>query len=243
MARHTALGLVDFCIALDVCARRDTAAVFLGLATVSGGGASTATIVAIAAAFTAPVVTGLFLLRNTGRTLRAERERLDATLAAEDKRLAERLAFERAQTDRGELREILDAIAGELSTLNQLSREVWEYAHARYSALQAGSLNEYDAAHREANEALDDSLHAAAEVASDHIERLHLRLGHEAQDLLQGADRAHHHARHMPFRASQAINVEGMQFINGEVRLISEFRHSYMAQALKLARARLDAGT
>jgi DNA-binding PadR family transcriptional regulator len=65
------------------------------------------------------VIGPIVLWKNTGRTISAERAGLAATLEAENERLRERLSFERGETDRAELRRILDELAEYLFALDQ----------------------------------------------------------------------------------------------------------------------------
>jgi len=75
---------------------------------------NTATIGALGVALLIGLVGPIILWANTGKTLEAERKRLDATLEAEDKRHRDQLSFDRGQTDRAEMRRILDALAEHL---------------------------------------------------------------------------------------------------------------------------------
>jgi hypothetical protein len=224
---------------------------------------STVEIIAIAAAVVAgilaPTVAGIFLWKNTGRTIRAEetrqtnaleaeRGRLAATLTAEDHRLTltleaenhrlrERFSFERGETDRRELRGILDTLAEHLFALDAaVSTTNGVAANLVQSDREDEVVSDYYCKRL-------DELHAeitkASKVAGDQIARLELRLGPDGQPLVHRATLLRMEAIGVGHYVGNDISDETVEKIAAGRTKISDLRRRFTADTLQFTEARL----
>lgn len=185
------------------------------------------------------------LWKNTNRTIRAEEERqakalsaargrLAATLAAESRRLQERLSFERGETDRAELRQILDNVAKQLLALDEAVGSV--------NAVVAGIVDEdpEDPVARSYREERLNELSArirdASNAAGDEIERVRLRLGPDGDRLVQRAILLRMRSVGVRDHGSGQITHEKVEKIAAERTAIIQLRRKFTGDALKSPR-------
>ena len=198
-------------------------------------------VVGVAAGAIAALVTGFFQGRNTDRTIAAEQARLRATLAAERERLETRVSFERGETDRAELRGILDQLAAHLSALWILSsrldrmvasiveRGVDDEGKDEFEALQPRLISE-----------VADNLSTARTAAMNNIDQLRLRLGDESKGVLRAATVIWFAAGWV---REKAINSEPSPAILAQIKehrdLMEAKRETFNARAFEFTQARL----
>jgi gas vesicle protein len=215
--------------------------VIVAAASSSGSATLVGIVVGVAAGAIAALITGFFQGRNTDRTIAAEQARLDATLAAERERLETRLSFERGETDRAELRGLLDELAAHLSALWSVSGRLEGMVK---SIVEPGvddeDNDEFEALHLRLISEVADNLSTERTAAGDNIDQLKLRLGAEGQRLV-GA------ARLVWFSAGwickKAVDSEPSPEILARIRkdrkTIEDYRETFNARALKFTQARL----
>ncbi len=114
--------------------------------------------------------------------------RLRAQLYAEDKRHRDRLSFERGETDRRELRGILDALAAHMFGIREAPIEAITTARAYVDPANANRADREFL--RERLERRLKRLDVESDGVADQTQRLRLRLGAEAQALIRAADLA-----------------------------------------------------
>jgi hypothetical protein len=113
---------------------------------------------------------------------------LRATLAAERERLETRVSFERGETDRAELRAILDQLAAHLSALWILSSRLdGMVASIVKRGVDDEDKDGFEALQRRLISKVADDLSTARTAATNSIDQLRLRLGDESQGVLRAA--------------------------------------------------------
>ncbi len=164
--------------------------------------------------------------------------RLRAQLYAEDKRHRDALSFRRGETDRAELRTILDAIGEHLNLMLDAVGEV-------ISTAEVLAMEEDDPEHEEYwTERLDERSYRLREETDDvanHTQRLRLRLGPEGQPLVQSADHARMYAaaiRHnlSSLTPAQRRDLDDARETRDRARSQAD---RYFDEALKLTKAQL----
>jgi hypothetical protein len=223
---------------------------------VAAASSSSNTLVGIIAGIASGVVVALISAyiqsKNTTRTIKhekdvlkktlgADEDRLGATLKAEREQLETQLSFQRGETDRAELRGLLDQLAAHLLALDELSallKDMVETVLARsadededdeFKELQAGHFSE-----------IGDKLSAASRASGNIIEQLRLRLGGEGTDLMGAAAVVRLSAIGVRRRAvDNEPTREILRLIRDDRRLIETRRPKFTAQAFTFTQARL----
>jgi hypothetical protein len=224
-----------------VCARDDTRRVLLVLAASATGNGSSSTVAilalvaAIVAAVVGPIVAGVFLLRNTRRTLDAE-----------DRRLRRRLAFERAQTDRTEVRQLLDALADLLYEIDRQTAS-YEYVSDQVvhrvsdSARPGQAWEEREDRARETLRSISERVEELYRAAINQLERLRLRLGDEGAALVSLAVETYDAGVDSIMLIESMNSFEKLHDHAAALRpTIAEKRSAFTVEALKFTAARLD---
>lgn len=145
----------------------------------AGGSISSDTVAIIALILTglAGLISALVLHVNTGRTIKAERCARKDTLKSEEKRHDDQLAFQRGETDRAELRRIIDTLATQLFMADEALNDLWA----------VGGTMRIFGADPDLQAKLGDALariRVAYESSGATLERLDLRLGLEGDTLV-----------------------------------------------------------
>jgi hypothetical protein len=112
--------------------------------------------------------------------------RLNRRLDAELQRHREQLAFNRGETDRAEVRELIDGLAEQLGLLSEAADDARTAVH-----VLADDWNEDDGpiAHKSLQDAREALEHQVAGMVL-RLQKLRLRLGDESKDLVELASRA-----------------------------------------------------
>ena len=183
------------------------------------GAVGGATIVAIIAAVTA-------------------QKRLNARLASEERRHRDQFDFQRGETDRAELRSILDGLAEQLLRIEDAAGEALAAAQA-YSALWRDDIS---AEGRRDLRAIKDRLSNETYNLAGHRQRLNLRLGDEAMGLdLAASESKDSAALWMPLTRDPPFAEDVLDGMQERKRAISEANRRFMTRALKYTHAWLMA--
>jgi hypothetical protein len=137
----------------------------------TGGGSNVALAAVIVTGIVgvvAPVLTGLILWKNTGRTMRAENDRLRQSLS-----------FERAERDRSALIGVIESIAKDLQDLATTAIEAIDYARNVYASYRMGANIDTEPAVE-----LSSRLEALDTSAMTSLIRLGLMLGDRSEPLV-----------------------------------------------------------
>jgi hypothetical protein len=203
-------------------------------------------ILAVVVALLVGVIGPIVLWRNTGRTiaaeevrqanaLAAERDRLAATLEAEEKRHRDQLTFEREETDLSELRRILDALAEALftiqNTVEQLTTMMMLDAEHPTDVRESSTAGHYDEAQKQ--------LYVEERRVARHVERLRLRLGDEGSQLVKLATEIRDRAGTVRL-ASMGIAIDTAENVDVEVSDVKRLRGLFTEEAWRFTIARLD---
>jgi len=210
-------------------------------------GGSTVPLILVVAIVT-PLVTGVFLWWNTGRQIRsqetqqqtaldAEHSRLALTLKDERERLQERQSFERGETDRMELRSILDALADNLG-------ETYRGALTIVTIMikvDPRADHEHDGEFGEAVREAAKSIQRANEEVYEKLERLKLRLGSSGDALVESASQANAAATTLQYAALTypAMHSTSSDRISNAMAQFRLSRQAFLAEALKITKAQL----
>ncbi len=201
---------------------------------------STVAIVAIiagaAAAILGPAVGGYFLWSSTGRTIKAEHQRLVATLEAEDRRLREQLSFQRGETDRAELRGILDAVTEQFLAMNDAVEE----GRTQWGVKGLLSTEPVAAENwkREARE-LSERIIDARSAVGDQVERLRLRLGAGGENLVRFVSDARQCSFDIAYSLNGVIGAASPEWVSASGRHIDELRGKFIYEARRFTEAQL----
>lgn len=195
----------------------------------TGASSSTVAVVAIVSGavvgVAAPLVSGYFQTRNSQRMITAQREQF-----------WDQLAFERGQTDRAELRILIDRLADCLLKLRDAV--ALATTHAAMSIDNAFSTED----RRESQTSLFESLpriQQAVVATSDQVERLRLRLGADGANLVALATSAAEvgsRLRDIPSR----LDRDEVEYMAAAHTKIGEIREHFMTEALRFTAAELD---
>ncbi len=194
-------------------------------------------------AIASPIVAGIFLSRSTARMIAAEgrrqtkaleeeRARLAAAFEAEDRRHREQLAFERGETDRAELRTILDALAEHLHAVVDVIQRAavladqWRddgdptgFRHARLDELGERIASSHDALTRD-------------------IERVRLRLGSGAERLLLFAQMVRQEGSLLRWTGPE-FDRAALARLATRLTAVEELLAAFRKEALRFTRAEL----
>jgi hypothetical protein len=193
-----------------------------------GGAFGGALLVAIIAAVTAQ--------KRLRLQLSAEANRLTKQLEAEDQRHREQLSFERGETDRAELRSILDALAKHLF---QLREAVSGLIATVQNMLEDDEGDGIDADYRkERLESRRERIGSEDDEIVRQIQRLSLRLGNEGDVLARKATMMRLHANSVRWATKQPSTEELAKAVSAREQL-NKLGPEFISEALKFTSARL----
>ena len=161
--------------------------------------------------------------------------RLTAQLRAEDQRQQDRLSFERGETDRSELRRILDTLAEHVLGLHEGVGQL-NAAAANLVEDDDPDLRDY---RKDRLQEIAGEIREHSRAAGDQIERLGLRLGPEGARLVQYATFLRLRSSTVGDFVLQGVTDESVERIAVEREEIRGLREKFMAEALKFTEARL----
>lgn len=171
--------------------------------------------------------------------LAAEEARLVKQLEAEDKRHLDQLAFQRGETDREELRRILDDLAQHVFALQEASSDA--VAAAQTAAANWDEENANLDYWRARFESISERIDTEVDKASRQIERVRLRLGDSGMRLVELAHLIRMRAssvgyafiRDPPWTPKKLAEAEDSR------KRLNELCATFSAEALKFTRAEL----
>ena len=212
---------------------------YLGLNTKT----NTAAILAFAAAIFVALLTAYWTQRRLSQELGAAKARLALQLSSEDERHRDDLAFQRGETDRGEVRSILDSLAAHLFEMEDAARE------ARAAALflvedddvadladwQRERLRDWQ---RERLESRRDRLDSEAEAVVRDMQRLNLRLGKDGELLVRTATLMRVHATSVHMHTFRP-NPESLEQVRADVDELHKLATRFTEHALPFTKAEL----
>lgn len=214
----------------------------IGGATVVIGGAAVAAatstnetgpILAFVGALTVAVIAAYTANRRQERALEAERERLDARLRHERSLADVQLSFQRGETDRAELRSILDALAEHLFRVRDEAD-----AAVLIVDFALSSEDPDDEYWRVRLKERHGRLRSENEGVVSQMQRLSLRLGPEGAPLMDLVTRMRTHGQSME-SASWDLSGKGLKDMRSERERLNRLGNQFTAEALKFTHARL----
>jgi hypothetical protein len=161
--------------------------------------------------------------------------RLRAQLYAEDKRHRDQLSFQRAETDRAELRQILDALAEHMHGIRDAARGVVSMGE---EVLEEEGTEEQDYWQKRLDE-YAKQLANEGDAAARQIQRLRLRLGSEGSSLILSAEVARGYAQSVQWALTLRSVPPDLQAAKDARDKLNSQADRFFAAALKLTSASL----